>query len=86
MLREKIRLKNLAISQENAFAGTSFLIKLQAEDLQLYLKETPVYAFSWEFYEIFNKSFIGEHLRAAASEFFRVTTREKISVISWKIT
>ena len=39
VLQEKVFLEILQNSQENVFTRVSFLIKLQASDLQLYLKK-----------------------------------------------
>ena len=39
VLQEKVFLEILQNSQENAFTRVSFLTKLQASDLQLYLKK-----------------------------------------------
>ena len=47
-------------------AGGSFLIKLLAEDQQLYKKGTPAKDFSCVFYEFFNNIFYAEHLRLTA--------------------
>ena len=41
MFCEKVFLKILQTSQENACVGVSFLIKLQASALQLYYKRDP---------------------------------------------
>ena len=51
-------------SQENTCARVSFLIKLQALDLQLYYKETLRLVFSCEFCEISMNAifFVTEHL------------------------
>ena len=37
------------------------------EGLQLYYQETPTQVFSCEYYEIFNNTYFGEHLRTAPS-------------------
>ena len=36
--------------------------------LELYQKDTPAKAFSWEYCEIFNSSYLEEHLRMPGSE------------------
>ena len=45
-----------------------FLIKLQAQYLQLYQKKTSAQVFSCEICEIFKKTYFEEHLRTAASQ------------------
>ena len=60
-------LKILQNSQENTCAKVSFLIKLQAPNLQFYLKKTPAQVFSREFYEIFTSTYFVEHMRTIAS-------------------
>ena len=42
---------------QKTWAGIYFLIKLTAECLQIYLKETLTHVFSYEFCEIFKKVF-----------------------------
>ena len=65
-----VLLKN---SQENTCVGVSFLIKLQALSLQLYLKNTPVEVFSCEFCETCkNNSFCGAPLVAASLTFLAI--------------
>ena len=48
-----------------------FLLKLQAESLQLYWKEAPAQVFLYEFCYIFMNTFFTEHLRSAASEIYK---------------
>ena len=67
VLWKKLFLKISQNSQKNTSARVSFLIKLQASELQLYKKETLALVFSWEFCEIFKNTFFTEHLRTAAS-------------------
>ena len=64
---KKVFLKILQNLQENTCIGVSFLIKLQASSLQLYLKETPTQVFSCEFCEIFNNTFFQRTTPIAAS-------------------
>ena len=64
---QKLFLKISQNSQKNTCARVSFLIKLQASELQLYKKEALALVFSWEFFEIFKNTFFTEHLRTAAS-------------------
>ena len=61
-------LKILQNSQENTCAKVSFLIKLQAPNLQFYFKKaSSAGAFSREFYEIFTSTYFVEHMRTIAS-------------------
>ena len=54
---------------ENTCVRVSFLIKLQASGLQLYIKkETLAQMFSFEFCKIFKNTFFKEHLWTTASE------------------
>ena len=52
--------------------GVSFLIKLQAEYLQLGFKKTPAQVFSCVYCENFNNTFLTEHIRATASALHRI--------------
>ena len=52
--------------------GVSFLIKLQAEYLQLCFKTTPAQVFSCVYCENFNNTFLTEHIRATASALHRI--------------
>ena len=54
-------------SQEDTCATVSFLIKLQASDLQLYKKETLAQVFSYEFCEISKNTFFYRTPPVAAS-------------------
>ena len=63
---KKMFLKILQNLQENTCARVSFLIKLQASDLQLYY-EAPTQVFSCEFGDIFKNIFFVEHIRTTAS-------------------
>ena len=52
---------------ENTCAGVSFLIKLEARDLQLYLKRTLAQVLSCEFCKIFKNTYFVKQLQKAAS-------------------
>ena len=62
-------------SQESTCVRVSFLIKLPASGLQLFLKETLEQAFYCEFCEISKNTFVTEHLWATASEPQKVVCR-----------
>ena len=65
---KKVLVENFQNSQENTPARASFLIKLQASDLQLYLKkETLAQVFSCEFCKISRNTFCSGTLSVAAS-------------------
>ena len=59
---KKVFLEILQNSQENNCARFSFLIKLQAADLNFIIKETLAQVFSCEFSKISKKSFFTELL------------------------
>ena len=54
---KKVFLKISQNSQEDTCARISFLIKLQAWELQLYKKETLAQVLSFEVYEVFNNTY-----------------------------
>ena len=54
---KKVFLKISQNSQEDTCARISFLIKLQAWELQLYKKETLAQVLSFEIYEVFNNTY-----------------------------
>ena len=61
-------IETLQISQENACARASFLIKLQVLCLQFTEKQTLAQVFSCEFCKISKKTFFTEHLWVTTSE------------------
>ena len=68
VLQEKVFLEISQNSHESSCPRVSFLKKLQALDLQLYLKKTLVQVFSCEFGEHSENTFLTEHLWEAASD------------------
>ena len=56
-------------SQKNSCARVSFLMKLQAWGLQLYLKKALTKVFSFEFCEISKNTFFTHHLWATIAVF-----------------
>ena len=67
-VKKKVLLEISQNSQENTCARVSFLIKLQALGLQLYLKETLAQmVVSCEFCKISKNNFSSEHLGMTAS-------------------
>ena len=68
LLWDKVFLEISQNSQKNSCARVSFLIKLQASGLQLYIKKaTPAQVFSCEFCEFSKNTFFTEHVRTSTS-------------------
>ena len=72
VLYKKVFLEISQNSQENTSARASFLIKLQALDLNFIKKETLPEVFSCEFCEISKNTFFTEHLWTTASKFVNI--------------
>ena len=68
--KKKLFLKISQYSHENIYAGVSFPIKIKPSGLQLCQIETPTQVFSWQYCEIFKKSYFDKHLWTAAFQSF----------------
>ena len=76
---ENLKLQNL----EKTCAAVSFLIKLQAESLQLYQKETMEHVFSCEFCEFFKSTYIAKHLEMVASVYYQANINIRKSLLTY---
>ena len=78
VLWKKVFLEISQNLQENICARDSFLIKLQARGLQLYLKKSLAQLFSCEFCKISKNTFFTEHLRTTASASLDYVSRNSL--------
>ena len=69
---KELFLEILQCSQEKHLCRSLFSIKIQAWRSATFLKKTPAQGFSCECCEIFKNTYLEEHLRRPASEFYRI--------------